>query len=57
MGVDTAAELLINGQFVTQLYSAFRYSNSDVLVGHMLMLTDVSCCKHEMVLLAHWSKS
>ena len=45
MGVDTAAEVLINGQFVAQLYSAFRYSNNDEHVRHMLMLTKLFCRK------------
>ena len=44
MGIDTAAELLINGQLVAQLSNAFRYSNHNTLlvVGQMLAMTVVS---------------
>lgn len=37
IGVDTVAEVLINGQLVAQLSNAFRYCNNDILVlaGHM----------------------
>lgn len=32
MGVDTAAEVLVNGQLVAQLSNAFRYSGSNSLI-------------------------